>query len=1003
MRDFRKHISRFHPESDGNVEAQDSAESSTYTKIDSPLPDGTTNDYHEFDVESPSFPPTPIQMNHYSKKQSKSFFRMVHEGYSYADAIMKTSFPDVNPDSFTENEKLLHLSIADLCSKIPVSARNRLSKIIKLVEDVVTERINSKLTSDNVSGWYPLPKTPSEMRTRFMEGRHAVLPNLAHPKATMLDDDHSYVSPIDIFAHHFGYGIPSDLVVRDKPPPSVSSITESLRACRMVFNSKMVHFHRSACDRVDIVPSLCWSDKAEIHTQKTNRKSSAWAKTMTIQPPKDRQNTPANTYVVSLGSHDGCRQNVEKRFIQDFTKLCNGSLAPFYDGSTKRMAHIHSELLCDIRDIPERVEGLFLGAGNGAYTRVFRHAINFGAKSASPQHADLFLYEVFPSCPECIKRREQMETIDIDSVGVCCANWDLQCPGSILHIVPPAKYPQSEVPSCGSLPPLSLSTEQLISSCKLAFDSLVSKEWTQATVSAYLQQRGLNAAAVECTNENATRVLRMADLSNCDGISPNLTRELRYLKNLRNAEPNLFCPFTSATWQLLGLRDYAETVMHHLCQGSSSTLAKDVDLSIKADGKHALMLREMSGRLESVANLRLDWLKALDEGQNGKRGGYVGENYLALMQLMPWYYSIIPKLFQMSSFSEGEIEEYIEPEKPIEEWRVDELKQWLKGHGFTQKGKENTTLKADLRARIIELQQSDLPPMLSDAVSGASVDDISRVIISLKAMVCRIMVAEVSSADIDEIDRHIKLFLSYYDIFWLSIKHKESSKGRKNQPRWMLSTKQASLLLLPETMRRYGPLRGLWEGGPRGEGGLRPVKSELTRFHGQWQLNSHNRIMQKKAFSFMMNQVDEMEDDDDVVEFGERSTKFYSFRKLESLAVARKTFLKGNLPFSVLQNRAGSFGIPVCPNRLLLIERGDVYGESMGCSYIWWSLSNTVIELDEKSLVNNCCFLPVIYENVSYEKDSIQRVYTGITSKWTDLQGNGTYSQIKIPEVKYNS
>ena len=993
---FHWHITRFHSKCDDQIDDSEDTTDFTFAECDNPI-----SDQCNYDRQSSSS--TPVEMNHYSKNESKTFFRMIHEGYSYADAIMQISFPDVNPGSFSDNEKLLHLLIADMCSKVPKSARHSLAKLVKLVESVVLDRLQSKSSPADDDAIYPLPKTPGEIRNLFMEGRRAVLPNLAHPDPVMLDDDHSYVSPIDVFAHHCGYGIPSDVVVNGVSPPSVTSITESLRACQMVFNSKMVNFHRSPCDRVDIVPSLCWSDKAEIHRQKTNRKSSAWCKTMTIQPPKDRQNCAVNTYVISLGSHDGCRQNVERRFIEDFQKLCSGSLKPFYDGVTKSMSHVHSELMCDIRDIPERVEGLFLGAGNGTYTRIFRYSVNFSAKSIAPQHTDRFLYEVFASCEECMKRREQKQEVGSDHAYDCCADWNLLCNGFILHTKPPANYPESEIPSCGSLGPLELSTQQLTSSSKLAFDSLITKSWKQSTVTAYLQRNGLNSAAIENTSENAARYLRIDQLTDLDVRSAGMSRELSLLQKLLNDRPSLFSAFLPATWNLLDLRDFAESVMHHLCQGSSSHMAKDVDISLKADGKHSLLLRETKGRLDSVAKLRLDWLKALDEGENGKRGGYVGENYLALIQLMPWYYSIIPSLFQMQVATDDDaVEEYVEPDKPIDDWRVDELKLWLKAHGLTQKGKDNTTLKADLRARIIELMESDTPPMLNEAVSGASANDISQVVIALKAMVSRIMTAEVNSADIDEIDRHIKLFMSYYERFWMSIEHKEIKSGKKKHPKWMMSTKQASLLLLPETIRRFGPLRGLWEGGSRGEGGLRPVKDELSRFHGKWQLNAHRRIMQKKVLSHIMNDIEMDDDDRNDATYGERSVRFYSFNKVASIYEAEKMFLDGSLPMSVLQTLDGTFGIPMSDGQFIEILRGELYSQSFGYNYFWWSLTDVIRSLDDKQLAHNCCFLPKMHDKVGCGSRVRDRVFTGFTSRWLDMQADGTFGQIRIPGVEYS-
>ena len=214
-----------------------------------------------------------------------------------------------------------------------------------------------------------------------MKGATAVLPNLTHPLPDMIDEDHSYVSPIDIFAHHYAFGLKTDNVVDSKNTSKVNTLTQSLWSGRMYINAKELYSMRNFPLSVDVTPSMCWSDKAEIHKQKSNRKSSVWVKTMTIQPPKELDNSAVNTYVVSLGSHDGNRQKVEDQFQCDIKKLSNGTLLPFYEWSRKRMVYLHSEIVCDIRDIPERVEGLFVGSGNGTYTKIFRHSVNFNAKN----------------------------------------------------------------------------------------------------------------------------------------------------------------------------------------------------------------------------------------------------------------------------------------------------------------------------------------------------------------------------------------------------------------------------------------------------------------------------------------------------------------------------------------------------------------------------------------------------------------------------------------------
>ena len=64
---------------------------------------------------------------------------------------------------------------------------------------------------------------------------------------------------------------------------------------------------------------------------------------------------------------------------------------------------------------------------------------------------------------------------------------------------------------------------------------------------------------------------------------------------------------------------------------------------------------------------------------------------------------------------------------------------------------------------------------------------------------------------------------------------------------WCAKSNFICLLNLPDTMRRYGPLRLLWEGGDCGEGVLCTVKPLVSGLTGRWQEASHLRYAKCQA------------------------------------------------------------------------------------------------------------------------------------------------------------
>jgi hypothetical protein len=92
--------------------------------------------------------------------------------------------------------------------------------------DPARQRTTESLSSLSIT----LPTTPAIFRSRFMEGKFAILPNLPHLSNCMVDD-HAYVSLKEIVADFLAHATPHEEVDSSFTGSNVSRVGESNHAC----------------------------------------------------------------------------------------------------------------------------------------------------------------------------------------------------------------------------------------------------------------------------------------------------------------------------------------------------------------------------------------------------------------------------------------------------------------------------------------------------------------------------------------------------------------------------------------------------------------------------------------------------------------------------------------------------------------------------------------------------------------------------------------------------
>ncbi|KAL7567097.1 hypothetical protein ACA910_009427 [Epithemia clementina (nom. ined.)] len=144
----------------------------------------------------------------------------------------------------------------------------------------------------------------------------------------------------------------------------------------------------------------------------------------------------------------------------------------------------------------------------------------------------------------------------------------------------------------------------------------------------------------------------------------------------------------------------------------------------------------------------------------------------------------------------------------------------------------------ELKERVqMYLQQTNIPLL---GQSSHSVKDGVNVRKSLHSLLQIVMRTGEDAINTEKIDFRVKRFLSCY----AKVDHGlQSSEDSHEKPSRVTLYNFMSLLNLPDAVRRFGPLRNIWDGGMQGEGFLWYVKREMSMgLRNNWQKQLLTRI-----------------------------------------------------------------------------------------------------------------------------------------------------------------
>jgi len=219
-------------------------------------------------------------------------------------------------------------------------------------------------------------------------------------------------------------------------------------------------------------------------------------------------------------------------------------------------------------------------------------------------------------------------------------------------------------------------------------------------------------------------------------------------------------------------------------------------------------------------------------------GGWVSENFLGIARFNRWLFSVLPLLKKDES--------YIEPNRPYTTWNVSELNGWLRSRGISDKGR-----KSELLLRVTQGKEVINPVHEKPISVGVGIDTntVLNVLKSFSVMIGHVMQRKVDDHHISRTCYAIKNFLSAYHMLDEQLQLVENRQSSMSYG-WLTSYNFICLMNLPSTMKAYGPITNLWEGGEMGEKYSQQLKPRLKGgLKGNWHVNILTHALKQDAMS----------------------------------------------------------------------------------------------------------------------------------------------------------
>lgn len=863
-----------------------------------------------------------------------------------------------------------------------------------LIATTVAPTYQHGIVTQTTTEWQiKIPTSEYDYRNHYNEFKFSIVRNMPYPTIFTDIPGHSYVSVVECIRHALAHphGARLDTIDGNTHNTQVVRHLHESEHARRIYNNCLAHCEAQGSTKPLVSYLFFWSDDFEPNTFSKIGRGSVWVKTMTIGTRVDDDHCITNTYPIAVGRKGDSHEEVEKKIALAIAELNSQNFLSFYLGAAKKQVKIYFEIIATLQDQPERRGANYLMGGNGTYCARWGVSANL-----------LRLYPRLKSCQACLKILEtrfgeEQWTLPVPNCA-SCLNWDALYESCNALIPLPADYPTINNPlldariicinGTNQLKPFQITYTTLKQAVTAAHTGFVENAWTKENLDTFLRTEGVQTKFIQDVYDNAVNC-KAYKLAKEGGGGRNNDQWLEVLETARQQDPTSYeMKEFPALWTRIGveLTTHVDSIMHLLFLGIVSTTLEKIQDWLTVQNQNAPFLKANSHFLTEFKKMTIDWIPILPYTK-GKLGAWVSENYLAFSRIMLWYFQNIGKAMPTN--------DHLPPEGlPQNKWLVRHNKHWLKSRGLDTEGKA-----AELSMRVAEfMKATPIPPEIPQP--ARSEQDIQDTVTALTSLLECVMASEVCNDTTLKCAYAIRIFLSRFDYMDSTI------RTEKAKPTVVSAFNFACLINLPNTMTNYGPLRNLWEGGPRGEGFLRIMKPAIlkglqTNFH----FNLLKSLLTLKTFDNLLDAtpMSTRRRSKDSLILSARKREFHMYTSAMEVfyKVNEKEHLK-KVPVSVVL--VGPFGdsaifkvFAAAENYENVVEvhlkEGCITKKKFGLEYYEFNVDNNpdVMEWEKDIIADNVDLklgFAILLPLMEVEDTDENRLFALVSSNWKSLTSN---------------
>ena len=845
-----------------------------------------------------------------------------------------------------------HLLISKFVSNLTRGQRTLFGLILDMVKE--ENNINEETDNNNNIDDYILTRIPlddSDLRQYYLDGSNSIMKNLPRPKV-ILHEKHSYVSIKMCIADYLGKGyLPLEIATYEK---EVNKLVTDSKFCKGISRRAKYCYRDVSRDNLIIMTGVTWSDDFEPNSMSKNNRGSVWIKTLTFFTKNSFSNSLENTYPISIALKKENHDDIERLFIKELNELKSNKGNMFYCKALDKNVHVYFELIACLGDQPERRGINYMLGGNGKFSSRFGHCANIHS-----------IKKKLPSCTICMKKM-RTDPLFLKKMNECvsCVNWNMLEKSNLMKCKTPKGYL-----STAYLSPKKITFADLKDTINVCHDKLIKKEWNENNVRVF--------AAVNCiSKEGQDKIIEHAENYLALQSSMLIHEEDNILEKDATMFPSKYKKWIGGPYYTgtLEIYQFLDCIMHLLFLGVVKTTKGVITDWINRNKKKNIYNVMKKYMYKHIPYFKFDWCKVIEA-----ESGWVSDNYLAYCRLAKWIYHPITTSKEV----------HVENPSQVDKWNMNDCKKWLKRYGLIFEGKLD-----DLRSTILMHKKSPLP--LLEVNQSCSSHNICTMIGCMLSMISQVMKREVNEDTPLQMDREIKLFLSYLNIVSTSLQESTTV--------WINSYNCQSLLNLPFAVELFGPLANYWEGGNCGEGYLRHVKPRIRDVHTKnWNMNVHINLLNDTSMGSVLD-----------THFSKKSSKrhlakyqrfkkqsgrlknmYHQYSSVEELYVS----FKQQVPISFVMTTDGKYYSIVKKRNIKIIGgisvrfRFDKKVESLSMSFhhVDFDFSKTdddIKVIDELLIEKYLLMLPEIRMKDSMIQTDDSRSYYCIDSNWQEFDEN---------------